>query len=83
MVGDEVGTTTPGVTDAGFPFVVEPLSTLGKGVDVLKLNTGTSGSWSGAGAKKYLRYIAAPIHRKKPSTANAVIHHILLPFRNG
>lgn len=82
-MGEEVARTMPGVTEAGFPFIVDPLSMFEEGVDVLKLNAGTSGSWSGSGAKKYLRYMAAPMHRKKPSTANAVIHHILLPFRNG
>jgi hypothetical protein len=43
-VGDEVAATTPGVTDAEFPFVMDPGSIMGKGVDVLKLNSGTSGS---------------------------------------
>jgi hypothetical protein len=83
IVGDEVAGATPGVTDAEVPFVVDPSTTLGKDVDVLKLNTGISGSCAGSGAKKYRTYIAIPVHRKKPSTANAVIHHILLPFRRG
>jgi hypothetical protein len=78
-----VARTTSGVADAGFPFAAGRLPESGTGVDVLKTNAGTSGSSAGSGAKKYLTYIAVPVHRKKPSTANAVIHHILLPFRRG
>lgn len=83
VVGDEVKKITSGVADAEFPFDTGRLPVSGTDVEVLKMNAGTSGSWPGSGAKKYLTYIAVPVHRKKPSTANAVIHHILLPFRRG